>query len=385
MNSIFDLEDNYQLKTFAKTPVAIVKGKGCEVFDHEGTRYLDLYGGHCVTLLGHCHDSIVDAIHKQAQKLIFYSNSVYNDVRGEACQKLVEYAGDPFKKVFLVNSGTEANEAALRLAFLITGKKVAVSLEGDFHGRTAASNALTGNSKTVRPFPALPFKTRFLPNNNIEMIDEVVREDTAAVLIEPVQSIAGVIPVSKGFGEKLSERCREVGALLISDEVQCGFGRLGEKFGWIKTGITPDMITCAKGIAGGFPAGALLVTDPVAGHVKLGDLGCTFGGGPLADAAIAATLDALSDGNLMSKTDELEQMVRAKCIVGPVKAVRGYGLLLGLECSADAKAVQKFLFEKRILVGTSHDPRIVRLLPPLVLEKKHVQELADALAQWKEL
>ena len=378
------MEDAYQLATFAKMPVVLVRGKGCEVYDADGTRYLDLYAGHCVALLGHCPEGVVAALRDQAGKLLFYSNAVYNDARAVACRKLVQFAGDPFTKVFLVNSGTEANEAALRLAFMITGRGAAVAVLGDFHGRTAASNALTGGPDSPRPFPRTPFETRFLPMNEVGGIAEIVREDTAAVLLEPVQSIAGVVAAEPAFARALASRCREVGAMLVSDEVQCGFGRLGDRFGWTRIGFRPDMMTCAKGLGGGFPVGALFVTEEIAARVRHGDLGCTFGGGPMACAAVGATIDAIVTGDLAARARRLGSLIRRRCTVGPVRAIRGFGLLLGLECHVDAAEVQRYLLERRILVGTSRHPRVVRLMPPLVLRDEHVEELAGALAEWKE-
>ncbi|RPI25568.1 MAG: aspartate aminotransferase family protein [Acidobacteria bacterium] len=373
-------EDRYQLKTYAKWPLSLERGEGCYVFDSEGNRFLDLYGGHAVVVTGHCHPRIVRAIQEQAAQFIFYSNVVYNSVRSRAVRKLIECAGPPYYQVFLANSGSESNENAIKLARAITGRTEVISLEGSFHGRTYGSLSATGISKYSA------YLNTPVPGHRIIAPQDAaaaVSDKTAALLVEPIQSLGGINVIPGHVLSEMSRACSEQGALLIFDEVQVGIGRTGR---FLYSGINdvyPDIVTLAKGIASGFPASAMLVTEPVAAEVKSGDLGTTFGGGPLACACIEATLDFLQDedvlGNVRRVSAYLKEALERLEIV---EEVRGVGLLLGLRFSgpwASAKSVQKALMAKGVLTGTSDDPSILRLMPPLIIREEDIEGFIQIL------
>ncbi|GAB4233534.1 MAG: aminotransferase class III-fold pyridoxal phosphate-dependent enzyme [Acidobacteriota bacterium] len=377
---LFALEDRYLLPTYAKLPMAIERGEGCWVWDHTGKKYLDFYGGHCVTATGHCHPKIVEALRRQLGELIFYSNAVYSSVRGRAAEKLLQLCPS-FHQVFFVNSGAEANENALKLARAVTGRREVLSLETSFHGRTYGALSATGIAK-YRDYLNTPVPDhRVLP---AEQVPAAVSSATAAVLVEPIQSMGGVRVVEPSLLKDLEAACRRHGALLIFDEIQTGVGRTGKHFLYSDVlGIRPDLTTLAKGLGSGYPIGALLVSRDVAAGVRPGDLGTTFGGNPVACAAAEATLDVLVEENLLDHAAELgEYLVRKLGSLPAVAEVRGRGLLVGLtfQGGRPAKEVQQGLLEKAILTGSSNDPAVLRLMPPLVLQREHVDHLAEALA-----
>lgn len=372
-----ELEDRFQLDVYARLPITIDRGEGCHVFDAEGRQYLDLYAGHAVTSTGHCHPSVVEAIGRQASQLIFYSNATYNSTRAEALEKLL-HLGKPYQRTFLVNSGAEANENAIKLARAVTGRREVISTLGAFHGRTYGSLSSTGIEK-YRAYLNTPVPEHvILP---VDSIAERISEKTAAVLIEPIQSMGGVVVIPPAILRGIAERCRARGALLVFDEIQTGVGRTGEFLYAQKLGITPDLVTLAKGIASGYPAGALLVTAELAARVGRGDLGTTFGGSPLACAAILATLRVIEEENLLVNVREVGAYLRQSLgRLGKVSEVRGEGLLLGLTLEGrTAREVQRLLFEARILTGTSNDPNVLRLMPALTLGRQEADVLLAAL------
>jgi acetylornithine/succinyldiaminopimelate/putrescine aminotransferase len=358
-----------------------VGGRGCRLETAEGRELLDFYGGHAVALLGYRHPALVSSVAAQAERLFFQSNVVPLAVRERAARRLADFAPAGLDSVFLVNSGAEANENALRVALKATGRGTVVALEGAFHGRTAAAGAVTWGARWYG-FPRPPFDVRFVPREDLEALArELARGDVAALIVEPVQGVAGAVALSDGYLAAARELTERHGSLLIFDEVQCGMGRSGAPFVAQAAGVTPDLLTTAKGLAGGFPAGALLLSPPLAATLGVGDLGTTFGGGPLACALIEATLAAIEDEGLLANVAARAAEIRAACAVGPVVAIGGRGLLVGLRTSRPARQVQGELLERGILVGTSSDPHVVRLLPPLVLEAGDVAELAAALAE----
>ena len=374
-------EDRYQLKTYAKWPISLERGEGCYVFDSDGRRYLDLYGGHAVVVTGHCHPKIVRAIQEQAAQFIFYSNVVYNSVRSRAVRKLVEAAGRPYYQAFLANSGSEANENAIKLARALTGRTEVISLEGSFHGRTYGSLSATGIAKYSA------YLNTPVPDHRIvaaQAASGAVSDKTAALLVEPIQSLGGINVISGELLAEMSHACSNHGAFLIFDEVQVGIGRTGT---FLYSGINnvyPDMVTLAKGIASGFPASALLLTEPVARVVKSGDLGTTFGGGPLACACMEATLDFIREEDVLENVRRVSSHVRTELSRLPmVEEVRGAGLLLGVRFAgpwASAKSVQLALQAKGILTGTSDDPSILRLMPPLIITEAEIDSFITTLA-----
>lgn len=366
---------------FAQYPIEVTDAEGVWLHTRDGRRILDLYGGHAVAALGYKHQGWMNALTRQAAACSFQSNAVPMDVRVRAATRLARFAGGGFDSVFFVNSGAEANENALRMAFKMTRRTKVVAIEGAFHGRTAAAGAVTwGADKKWYEFPRAPFDIGWIPRRDIAAIASQVDSQTAAVIVEPVQGVGGAFDMGREFLAALRERCDATGALLIFDEVQIGVGRSGQPFAANFYDVAPDMITTAKALGNGFPCGALLMTPRVTEALKLEGLGTTFGGGPMACAAIEAVIEAIESEHLLANVRRVSDYLRNTCTVGPVKGHQGAGFLHGLICSRPAKDIQKALLEKNILVGTSGDPHVVRLLPPYTLKENHVDLLREALS-----
>jgi acetylornithine/succinyldiaminopimelate/putrescine aminotransferase len=371
---------DYLAPVFAQYPLPVVSAEGVWLITSDGRRVLDLYGGHAVAALGYGHPVWTEALVRQAQSVSFQSNAVPMDVRLRAAQRLIRFSGLDFNSVFFVNSGAEANENALKMAFTITHRPQVVAIQHSFHGRTAAAGAVTwGAADKWYGFPRTPFDVAFIPRRDHAAIAQQIGDRTAAVIVEPVQGVGGAFDLGAPFLEALRARCDEVGALLIFDEVQCGMGRVGQPFAANLYGVQPDMITTAKALGAGFPCAALLMSPRVTAAVKLEALGTTFGGGPMACAVIEAVIEAIESGHLLERVRNVAALIRSRCIVGPVTGHQGAGLLVGLRTSRPAKQVHAALLERNILAGTSADPNILRLLPPFVLEPAHVELLRDAL------
>jgi len=365
---------------FAQYPLPVVSAEGVWLRTSDGRRVLDLYGGHAVAALGYGHPLWTRALSEQACALSFQSNAVPLDVRVRAAQRLIRFSGLNFNSVFFVNSGAEANENALKMAFTITRRAHVAAIEHSFHGRTAAAGAVTwGAASKWYGFPRAPFDVSFIARRDIAAIAQQVSERTAAVIVEPVQGVGGAFDLGAPFLKALRARCDEVGALLIFDEVQCGMGRVGEAFAAKLYGVQPDMITSAKALGAGFPCAALLMSPRVSAALKLDALGTTFGGGPMACAVIEAVIEAIESEHLLERVRSVAALIRSRCLVGPVVAHQGAGLLVGLRMAEPAKQIHAALLERGILAGTSADPNILRLLPPYVLEAAHVELLRDAL------
>jgi acetylornithine/N-succinyldiaminopimelate aminotransferase len=367
---------------FAQYPLEIDHAEGVWLYTRAGERVLDLYGGHAVAALGYGHPGWTRALTEQAKACNFQSNAVPMDVRSRAAERLIRFSGLDLSSVFFVNSGAEANENALKMAFRMnTGRTHVAAIEHSFHGRTAAVGAITwGALQKWYGLPRTPFDVSFIPRRDIDAIPQHITEKTAAVIVEPVQGLAGAFDLGAPFLAALRKRCDEVGAALIFDEVQCGMGRTGHPFAANLYGVAPDMVTSAKALGNGFPCAALLMSPKVAAAVKLDALGTTYGGGPMACAAIEAVIEAIESENLLERVQRVSKYIRETCIVGPVVGHQGAGFLTGLRTSRPAKEVHAELLEQRILAGTSADPNILRLLPPFVLEEEHVDLLRDALA-----
>jgi len=367
------------LDVFQQIDLEPVRGDGVWLEAADGRRYLDFYGGHAVALLGYNHPRLVATLDAEARRLFFQTNAVPLEIRERAGEALLRFAPKGFTKVFLVNSGAEANENALRTAFLATKRKRVVAVRGASHGRTAAVSALTDGSEKWYAFPQRPFEVTWVAFDDTAALDFAIGDDVAAVIVEPVQGLAGARALSRGFLEEMRRVCTKRGAVLIFDEVQCGMGRSGWPFAAQHHGVMPDVLTTAKGIAGGFPAAAMIVGDALAAKVKKGDLGTTFGAGPMACALIEAVVTAIETEDLLPRVRRLSAMMRERCVRGPVESVQGLGYLLGLRTKGPAKQVLAALRERGILAGGANDPNIVRLLPPLILEEPHVAQLVDAL------
>jgi len=337
-----------------------------------------------VAATGHCHPHVVAALKAQAERLLFYSNVVYSDVRADAAEKLVQIAPRPLAKVFFCNSGTEANENAMRMARLATGREQVITFTGSFHGRTADAISATflGKYRELgRPNVPGHVCAEF---GSIESVERLADEKVAAILIEPIQSMAGVRMAEPEFYKRLRALCDERGIALIFDEVQTGVGRTGTWFfagSEAAGGVVPDVVTLAKSLGSGVPVGACLASERIASAIRLNDLGTTFGGGMLAMAAVVATLEAIERDALMENVRRVEAHLRRRLADFPeVKDVRGRGFLLGVEFASDiAGRVQKRLLETRIITGTSSDPRVLRLLPPLCLSEGEVDLFVERL------
>src|SRR5882672_11168761 len=274
---------------FAQYPIEVVSADGVYLHTRDGRKVLDLYGGHAVAALGYGHPRWLKALNDQARQVLFQTNAVAMEVRERAASRLVEFCGLGLDTVFFVNSGAEANENALKMAFKVTGRTEVVALEGGFHGRTAAAGAVTwGAREKWYGFPRTPFDVSFAPRDDPAAVERFVDHDTAAVIVEPVQGVGGAYDVGKPMLQALRQRCDDVGAVLIFDEVQCGVGRTGAPFAANYYGVTPDIITAAKALGNGFPVSALLLSKHVAGQIKHDDMGTTFGGGPMACAVAEA-------------------------------------------------------------------------------------------------
>jgi acetylornithine/N-succinyldiaminopimelate aminotransferase len=366
---------------FAQYPLEVVSAEGVWLRNSRGERVLDLYGGHAVAALGYAHAGFTRALARQAESCNFQSNAVAMQVRTRAAERLVRFSKLPLSSVFFVNSGAEANENALKLAFKMTGRARVCAVVGSFHGRTAGAGAVTwGAQQKWYCYPRTPFDVSFIPRDDIDAIAKFVSSETASVIVEPVQGLAGAVDLNKEFLQALRKRCDEVGALLIFDEVQCGMGRVGHPFAANLYGVMPDMITTAKALGNGFPCAALLTNTKGTAAFKLDLLGTTFGGGPMACAAIEAVIDAIETDNLLERVRRVSRYIRDTCVVGPVTAQQGAGFLAGLRTTRPAKQIQAELLEGGILTGTATDPHILRLLPPFILEEEHVDLLRDALA-----
>ena len=346
----------------------------------DGRRILDLYGGHAVAALGYSHPRLSEAIQRQSRELLFQSNAVALDIRAQAAEALTSVAPGDLNRAFFVNSGAEANENALRMALVATGRKKILSITHGFHGRTAAAGAVTWNSAKWYGFPNTPFDVDFIPRDDCDAANKMIDGDTAGVIFEPVQGVAGAYDLSPEFVETLREATARHGAVLIADEVQSGIGRSGQFFAVQTLGVEPDVLTSAKSLGGGVPCGAVLCNDGIARHFGPGALGTTFGGGPLAAAAIVAVIESIREENILENVRRREAQIRESCVVGPVRKVRGSGLLLGLVCDRPAVEVRDYLLDHDILTGTSADPEVLRILAPLVIEDHHVNRLAEALA-----
>jgi acetylornithine/succinyldiaminopimelate/putrescine aminotransferase len=367
---------------FAQYPVEVAHGEGVWLHTRDGRKILDFYGGHAVAGLGYAHPRWLAALERQARQMAFQTNALPMLIRERAAAKLTKFAALGLETVFWLNSGAEANENALKLAFKLTGRSKAVALEQSFHGRTAAAGAVTwGALKKWYGFPRTPFDVAFTPRDDAAALERNIDSDTAAVIVEPVQGVGGAYPMAKPMLQALRQRCDDVGAMLIFDEVQCGVGRSGSPFAANFYGVTPDVLTAAKALGNGFPVSALLLSRRIAAQLRVDDMGTTFGGGPMACAIAEAVIDAIESESLLANVRQVSNYIRSSCIVGPITGVQGLGFLLGLKTSRPAKEVQAALLDKNILAGTSADPNILRLLPAYIMNEGHVDQLSDALAR----
>ena len=361
--------------------IEIAKGIGCSIYDNHGIEYLDLYGGHAVISIGHSHPYYVQKLTQQLEKLVFYSNSVVNPLQKELAEKLGKISGYEDYALFLVNSGAEANENALKLASFHTGRRKVIAFNKSFHGRTSAAVRVTDNSKIVAPINE-GFEVEFPALNDIVAVRKSLRnKDVCAVIIEGIQGVGGIRIPDPEFLNALSEECKATGTMLILDEVQSGYGRSGKFFAHQYANIRPDLITIAKGMGNGFPIGGVLI-NPVF-EASFGLLGTTFGGSHLACTAAIAVLDIFKVEHLQENAEKIGNYLMDELKKIPqIKEVRGLGLMIGIEFDQPVKELRsRLLFEKKIFTGAS-GTNVIRLLPPLCLSKSDANSF---LASFKEI
>lgn len=360
--------------------VNIVKGSGCQVWDDKGQEYLDLYGGHAVISIGHAHPHYVEAVSKQVATLGFYSNSVINKLQVELAERLGKASGYEDYQLFLINSGAEANENALKLASFYNGRTRVLSFEKAFHGRTSLAVEVTNNPKIIAPINDNGHVT-YLPLNDLEAFRrELAKGDVCAVIIECIQGVGGIRMVTPEFMQGLRAACDEYDTVLICDEIQCGYGRSGKFFAHQHLGVRPDMITVAKGIANGLPMGGVLISPKF--KPVYGQLGTTFGGNHLACAAALAVLDVIEQENLVENAARVGEFLiqGIKALNLPhVVDVRGEGLMIGIELDVPYKELRNhLLFEEHCFTGCS-GTNVLRLLPPLSLTQEQAADFLQRL------
>ena len=364
--------------------INIVKGEGCHVWDSEGQEYLDLYGGHAVISIGHCHPHYVEKLTQQLNTLGFYSNSVINRLQEQLAERLGKACGYDNYQLFLVNSGAEANENALKLASFHTGRKRILAASKAFHGRTSPAVEATDNPKIVAPVNANGH-VQFLPLNDLEAFQsELAKGDVAAVIVECIQGVGGIRLATSEFMQGLRKACSENGTVLICDEIQCGYGRSGKFFAHQHTGVRPDIITCAKGIGNGFPMGAVLISPQF--KAVFGQLGTTFGGNHLACTAALAVLDVIEEEHLVENAASvgsylLAQLKTLAAETPSIVDVRGEGLMIGIEFSDSIKTLRTRLVKEQHVFTGAASTNILRLLPPLSLTKAEADDFLSRLKQ----
>ncbi len=350
--------------------INIVKGKGCHVWDDKGQEYLDLYGGHAVISIGHCHPHYVEMLTKQLNTLGFYSNSVINTLQSQLAEKLGQVCGYPDYQLFLINSGAEANENALKLASFHTGRKRVLAAGKAFHGRTSLAVEATDNPKIMAPVNSNGHVT-FLPLNDLAAFEaELDKGDVAAVIVECIQGVGGIRMATAEFMQGLRKACDKTGTVLICDEIQCGYGRSGKFFAHQHLGVKPDIITCAKGIGNGFPMGAVIISPKF--EAVYGMLGTTFGGNHLACTAALAVLDVIEHEQLVDNAAKvgaylMEELKKLQQTDAHIVDVRGEGLMIGIEYDQPIKALRNALVHDEHVFTGAASTNILRLLPPLTL------------------
>ena len=377
---LIEIEDNYFINTFTRQPIVLDHGEGVKVTDIDGNEYIDMFAGIAVNALGHNHPKLVKAIQDQAEKLIHISSIYYNEPALIYAKKLVDLT--EFDRIFYANSGAEANEGAIKLAVKYTGKSEVISTVESFHGRTIMTLAATGHEHYHEPFKAiLPKGFINVPYNDIEAIKEAITENTAAIIVEPIQGEGGVNVPDMDYLKEIEKICHEKDIVFIVDEVQTGFGRCGTLFAHELFDVKPDIMTMAKGIGGGVPMGAILATEKVASAFVPGDHGTTFGGGPLVCAAANAILDTFEEDNILDNVNEvgeyfIEELKKLDKDV--IADIRGKGLMVGLELTKPGAEYVDKLREKGFLINCTAD-KVLRFVPPLIITKEDIDKFVKTL------
>jgi acetylornithine/LysW-gamma-L-lysine aminotransferase len=367
---------------FSEKPIQIERGEGAHLYDADGTEYLDFGASYAVTPVGHSHPAVVDAVQTQVADLTYVQASYPTGVRTELYEKLATLAPGDLDKVWLCNSGTEANEAAMKFARSATGRSKIVAAKRGFHGRTMGALAMTWKDKYKKPFEPLASGIEFVDYGDAEQLAEAVDEETAAVFLEPVQGEGGIHPAPTGYLQTAREACDEAGAALVFDEIQTGVGRTGLLWACERAGVVPDMLTTAKGIASGLPLGATLCRDWIA--EDCGDHGSTFSGGPVVCAAANATLDVIVEEDLPARANRvgsyLTQELRRE-LADEAREVRGLGLMLGVQLKRGANRTLKELALREQVLALPAGRTVLRLLPPLVIDESHADEVVESIGR----
>lgn len=371
------LDKEYVMQTYGRQPVALKKGKGVLVWDVEGNSYLDCLAGIAVNNVGHAHPKVAEAICQQAGKLIHTSNLYFTQQQVELARLLAEVS--PHELSFFCNSGAEANEGAIKLARKYTGKGEIIAMENSFHGRTITTITATGQHKYKKGFGPLTPGFRHVDYGDAEAVEKSIGKDTAAVLVEPIQGEGGIIVPQEGYLQNLKDICHDKDVLLIFDEVQTGFGRTGEMFASQTLGVTPDITSLAKGIAGGFPMGAVLASQEVGSAFEPGDHAATFGGGPLACTAAKVAIQVILDENLLENCRDNGKYFKNGLHNlwqdhGIVEEVRGIGLMLGMELDVNCADLVNQAREKGLLINCAAD-KVLRFVPPLIIDKRQIDDV----------
>ena len=380
---IVEVEESHLARVYHRFPICICRGRGAFLYDVKGRRYLDCMGGYGVSLVGHSHPRVVEAIREQCERLIFCHSSLYNDARAELVEKLIEIAPEGLEKVFLSNSGAEAVECAIKLAVKYTGRSEFISMVRGYHGKTLGALSATWNPKYRKAFKSILIPNfKFVPFGRLDRVEEVISNRTAAVIAEPIQGEGGVHIAPEGFLQGLRKLCDEHGALLILDEVQTGFGRTGRMWASEHWGVSPDVMCVAKSIAGGLPMGATLARSEIMDSLRVGEHTTTFGGNPLACAAACATIDIIIEERLVERARRLGgffmELLSNLQDLRIVRDVRGLGLMIGVECRVDIYNVLMGCI-RRGMIPLYSGRNVIRLLPPLVIKEDELAEAAQIL------
>jgi acetylornithine/N-succinyldiaminopimelate aminotransferase len=376
-NDLKKRESESIIQTYGRQDVALVRGLGAKVWDTDGKEYLDFVAGIAVNNVGHCHPGVVEAIKKQAEILIHTSNLYYTENQVLLAEELKSLTG--MKKAFFCNSGAESIEAALKLTRRATGKSRIVAAERSFHGRTLGALGATYKAIYREPFRPLN-EASFVPYNNVEALKAAVTKETGAVILEPIQGEAGVYVADPDYLKAARQICDDVGALLIFDEVQTGFGRTGKWFGKDHSRVQPDIMALAKALAGGLPMGAMLAGENVSQTFQKGDHGSTFAGGALISAAALATIEAIKKDKLVQLSEEMGAYMRSELKKLHPREIRGQGLMIGLDLDADCKALVEKVLEKGALINNTGE-HTIRLIPPLVVTKEQIDRVVNIIGE----
>lgn len=384
---IYESDKRDYLPVFARYQIVLDHGEGVYVYDTHGKKYVDFLGGIAVNVLGHNHPALVKAVAEQAGKMIHCSNLYYTQVQADAAEKLTKLSG--FGKVFFGNSGAEANEGAIKVArkyahTISPDKSQIITALHSFHGRTLATLTATGQPKYQEGFGPLPAGFDYVEYNNIEALEKMMSENTAAVMLEPIQGEGGVHVPTAEYLKKVRALCDKYNAVLIFDEIQTGIGRTGEFFAYDKFGVKPDVVTLAKGLAGGVPIGAFITSDKISDVLHAGDHGSTFGGNPLACAAADVVLATVGNEAFLKHVEEMGYYMKSRLeaikakFPTLVKEVRGVGLILGMEINKPGRDIVNACLEKGSIINCTAG-NVLRFVPPLIVEKEHIDEVCDIL------